>query len=98
MRTPSCVIEHACEAEEHIGSASDPAQNGTHVPVMLSRSTWKHIDVMSQSSTPPTGDPSTVHGSPGPPGSSAIGLHRVAFQCIPPSFAHGKHFSPFIHV
>jgi hypothetical protein len=35
-----------------------------------------------------------VHGSPGCFGSGAIGEHLSAFQPLPPSFAHGMHFSP----
>ena len=56
---------------------------------------YSHIELVSHESMPLTPEPSTVHGSPGASGLGSSGEHFVAFQELPPSFAHGMHFSPF---
>jgi hypothetical protein len=72
-------------------------QNGTHVPSFVLGSTFQHIENASQSSMPDVGEPSTVHGSPGPTGSGTNGEHFVEFQASPPPSAYGMHFSPRWH-
>src|SRR5690349_16293716 len=69
-------------------------QNAMHVPMLVSGSTFQHIDETSQLSMPLTPEPSTVHSSPTDAGAGSSGEQRVAFQALPPSFAHGMHFSP----
>jgi hypothetical protein len=90
---PSFECMH-CVPRGQSGSASVPSQNGTHTPWSVVGSTLKQNEVASQSSTPETPEPSTVHGSPGAPPSGSMAVHRLAFQKSPPSFAHGAHFSP----
>jgi hypothetical protein len=69
-------------------------QNAMHVPMFVCGSTFQHIDEISQLSIPDTPEPSTVHSSPGCAGAGSSGEQRVAFHELPPSFAHGMHFSP----
>src|SRR5687768_123031 len=92
--TPWLVITHEVFGVLHTGDASEHEHCSMQWPMLVSPSTPKHIAPSSQSSMPETPLPSTVHASPTVPGSSAIGVQRVAFHELPPSFAHGIHFSP----
>ena len=76
----------------HVGDAADPMQCGTHVPTLVSGSTSQHIAPTSQESIPDRPEPSTVHASPGAPGSRSTGTHRHAFHVL--SFDQGLHFMP----
>src|SRR5262245_38264498 len=93
-RTPSWVIEHACSDAAHSGLSSEPVHMATHVPSLVRGSTKKHIAPSSQLSMPLVPEPSTVQGSPGASASRSIGEQRVAVHELPPSLAHGMHFSP----
>src|SRR5687768_10083381 len=93
ISVPSLRIEQLALGSSHTGFASLPEQNWMHTPTLVSGSTFQHIDETSQLSMPLTPEPSTMHSSPTDAGAGSSGEHRVAFQALPPSFAHGMHFS-----
>src|SRR5688500_14082153 len=91
--TSSFEIVHVVPNSTQTGPSSPGWHIATQVPSLVSTSTSQHIAPSAQLSMPLTPEPSTVHGSPGASGSGSIGEQRVAFHEVPPSSAHGMHFS-----
>ncbi len=85
---------HVEHGSAQLALPSSPMHMPTQTPMFVSGSTSQHIARNSRSSMPLTPESTTVHGWPTAAGSSASGVHRVAFQLLPPSFTHGMHFSP----